>query len=147
MKLGGWHRLWILACVLYLCVVAGGAFILYPKKSSVSVWQVFEKMPPESGKKLKNYHEDCLSMGVSSQSFLRVGFEDSHHELFFPRSISKEELGALSDEFHDAIPITLKHKQRSFLLWTPLFWVIPCIVLYILGRSIGWVYRGFKKSE
>jgi len=27
-----------------------------------------------------------------------------------------------------------------------LFWIVPVVLLYLLGRSVGWVIRGFKKG-
>lgn len=152
MKLGGWHRLWILVSVLYLCVLVGGAFIVYLKDGSVSEWEVFKEMSPDTGKKLEKYYLNGLVLNDrfktdADSARIAVSFADSSHKLFFPKSTTKEELGALSDEFRDAIPKAQKNKKRSFLLLLPLIWVIPCILFYVLGWSVGFAYRGFKRSK
>jgi hypothetical protein len=152
MKLGGWHRLWILVSVLYLCVLVGGALIFYPKDGSVSEWEVFEEMSPDTGKKLEKYYLNGLLLNDlfksdADSARIAVSFADSHHKLFFPKSSTKKELRALSDEFRDAIPKAQENKKRSFLLSIPLIWAIPCILFYVLGWSIGCVYRGFRRSK
>jgi hypothetical protein len=152
MKLGGWHGLWILVSVLYLCILVGGAFIFYPKDGSVSEWEVFKEMSPDTGKKLEKSYLNGLVLNdrfkTDADSVrIAVSFEDSNHMLFFPKSTSKEELRALSDEFRDAIPKAQKNKKRVFLHSIPLIWAIPCILFYVLGWSIGRVYRGFKRSK
>lgn len=152
MKLGGWHRLWILVSVLYLCLLVGGAFIFYPKDGSVSEWEVFKEMSPDTGKKLEKYYLNGLVLNDrfktdADSARIAVIFEDSNHKLYFPKSTTKEELGALSDEFRDTIPKAQKNKKRSLLHSIPLIWAIPCILLYVLGWSIGSAYRGFKRSK
>ena len=152
MKLGGWHRLWILVSVLYLCVLVGGAFIFYSKDDSVSEWEVFKEMSPDTGKKLEKYYLKGLVLNdrfkTDADSVrIAVSLEDSNHKLFFPKSTTKEELRALSDEFREAIPKAQKNKKRSFLLLIPLTWAIPCILFYVLGWSIGRAYKGFKRSK
>jgi hypothetical protein len=152
MKLSGWLRLWILVSVLYLCVVVGGAFIFYHKDGSVSEWEVFKEMPPDTGKKLAKYYLNGLFLNDrfktdADSARIAVIFEDSHQKLFFPKSTTEEEIRALSDEFRDAIPKAQKNKKRSFLLLIPLIWAIPCILFYVLGWSIDCVYRRFKRSK
>jgi hypothetical protein len=152
MKLGGWPRLWILVSVLYLCALVGGAFIYYHKNGSVSEWEVFKEMSPDTGKKLEKYYLkglllDDLFKTDADSARIAVIFENSDHKLFFPKSTTKEELRALSDEFRDAIPKAQKNKMRSFFFSIPLIWAIPCILFYVLGWSIGCAYRGFKRSK
>ena len=35
----------------------------------------------------------------------------------------------------------------QYVIGLMLIWSIPSLTLYILGRAIGWVYKGFKNKQ
>ncbi len=68
------------------------------------------------------------------------------HLIPFSSKLSEEEIGVVVREYYDILAETAREQRTSYLLSALVWWVIPCIALYVLGWSTGWVYRGFRQS-
>jgi hypothetical protein len=114
-RLGGWHRLWLVASGVYLVVVIAFVSVQWPQavmsRTELAAW-IHSKV------KTDEPDPELVDRYLKSHPDVKVAEED-------PSSV-KENL--LKDAF----------------LW----WVIPCVGLYLFGFCVAWVYRGFKqKSE
>lgn len=69
------------------------------------------------------------------------------HLLRFFKKTSNADILLATEEYFRIVEQKIKEKRLSLVLYAFLFWTLPCILLYIFGSSICWVYRGFKKNE
>jgi hypothetical protein len=78
------------------------------------------------------------------------------HIIEFKNGSSDEDMNAASNEYWRVVEENTnwrvveentKEKRLNFLFNAFLFWITPCILLYIAGRSIHWVYKGFKPDK
>ncbi|MBU4372727.1 MAG: hypothetical protein L6300_01545 [Syntrophaceae bacterium] len=68
------------------------------------------------------------------------------HIIVFSNKFKKAEIESASNEYWSIIE-NKANKERIYFIWYAfLFWSIPCIGLYLLGRGIRWVYQGFKSN-
>ena len=59
---------------------------------------------------------------------------------------SKEDMKVASKEYWLGVEEKTTEKRLHFLFYAFLSWVIPCVLLYVAGRSIHWVYSGFRQQ-
>jgi len=59
--------------------------------------------------------------------------------------IKKVDMDYVSKDYSKAFTKTLNQKRINFIGMMIMIWIIPCLTVYILGLSLHWVYRGFKK--
>ena len=69
---------------------------------------------------------------------------------------NQEIIKAVHRDYQDVLDFKINRKniQRTILqydisaiLLSFVFWIVPVITVYILGFSIGWVIRGFRKKN
>lgn len=140
MKLGGWQRLFIFVATLYLIVVAIFAAFNYPKvETTHHRTEFYERMSKESVAILANAH--------NNRDIVRAKMPNNH-VISFATSTPQEQMEKISREYYK---IVTEHVDRerwlffgiAFLVW----WMLPLILLYVVGVAVGWVYRGFRVSE
>lgn len=67
------------------------------------------------------------------------------HTIEFKNKLSKEDMNAASKEYWLGIEEKTIEKRLHFMFYAFLSWIIPCMLVYVAGRSIHWVYRGFRQ--
>jgi len=144
-RLGGWWRLWIFMCGVYLfCVLALGIPRLPNKRTHLSeqdlaglsvqaqalVWHPGD--PPEV-----NGWESCPNV---------IDFDDPNAPAIIPRA-TPNQIEAFTREYRQIQDSKLRSARVYALLSSVLFWWgVPSIVVLIFGLSVRWVFRGFKKE-
>lgn len=68
------------------------------------------------------------------------------HTIEFKAKLSEENMKIASEEYWQVVKQRATEKRLHLLLYAFLFWVVPCLGLYAIGWSIGWVYRGFRQE-
>lgn len=146
-KLNGWQRLWILIISLYLTFVLYFASISFPNKSDLyREWAYsildLEKKHDKSINSLSNWEirEAYTKKGITDEKFIERLKEKSIEK---PPDYQSE--FAEIEKKHSAKIIKLKGKQIRYTVNALLIWFLPSSLIYILGISIAWVYKGFKK--
>jgi hypothetical protein len=139
-RLNGWQRLWVLICVIYLIVVSLVCYVEMPKKSSI-----FDKWAYDMIEVVKRNDPQLKD---SPTWLIKSAYEDINDEEIIQRIRNKFE--NYKSEFQkidkrykkqlDALPSKKLKTLGVFFL----FWIIPSILLYLFGWSIGWVYKGFR---
>ena len=75
---------------------------------------------------MKHAYQDLSDERLVSRIGIRIGLIDFKHQ---------QRLDSLFGE------------QAKFIGVGLLAWVVPSVVLYMLGWSIGWIYRGFQSRS
>lgn len=68
------------------------------------------------------------------------------HTIQFKNKSSKDDMNAASKEYWLGVEEKTTEKKMHFLVNAFLSWIIPCILLYVAGCGIHWVYKGFRKN-
>lgn len=143
MELGGWHRLWIVVCALYLAMIATYVVLEWPSPERVAHEDEFyRQLNAESRKKIINSNQNLEP--EPSKDVIRVRMPNQHI-VPFSAEFSTEELEKVAAEYWNIVEERSHKKKNEFFLYAGLLWLIPCSVIYVLGWSIGWIYRGFKE--
>lgn len=158
-RLNGWQRLWIILCVLYLCLVAALIVVLWPSPENIYHRQEFYDNLSQNSRVLIIQDENKLiesqpqirgnSIGFIPDSAYGIGIRvnmPNNHEIVFSSKATKEEAQNIAQEYWRLVEKKSSDDKKSILLYTSLLWVIPCLLLYIFGYLVGWVIDGFRKK-
>jgi len=140
-KLSGWQRLWLVLSVIYLIVVAAFTIILMPKASQYSSSMVHDTIQTtiDNVPKLSNmyvYQIREAYSDFSDEELIQKIHEKYKDEVDFD-AIEKKYRNKMSH---------LPSVRAKFIGLGLLFWVAPIVLVYILGISVGWIVKGFKKE-
>jgi len=147
-RLNGWQRLWVLASVIYILIIIILAIVSFPSPENYT----------ETDKILKNLSTKSLdilagkSRGVldklADEQFKRVTVKYPNDQILeFLSSTNKADIEYVSKDYWGSVTKLTNTKRIIFLFDMFLAWVVPCVILYSLGWSTGWVIRGFKIIE
>ena len=138
MRLGGWQRVWVVLSVTYTSAVIIYLFVEFPKPEDIlDISAIHSYMADQNVKKISNdSHEDVLGVEMPNGDVL-----------YFVSSLPEKEVEKVAGDYYQAMVKVAKDNQRSLLIQVLLFWIIPIVLLYIFGWTVGWIYRGFKQSD
>jgi hypothetical protein len=74
----------------------------------------------------------------------KAAFMANRDLVFFSADSSQEDRRKAATEYRRIVRNQLLKKRGGFLLSTGLWWLIPCLLVYVSGLSAAWIYRGFK---
>ena len=158
LKINGWQRLWIVLSVLYLFPVIAVAVSIWPKSTHIEkrfLNKTFELIYEFEGKnkkdKISNIVEEANRRGLFNNP------KDEKEELMAAENwVALAELAIVKhkgkikfSEVRNTYEMELKKvtaKRKRIVLFSPLIWFLPVVVLYILGLSVRWIIRGFKQK-
>jgi len=159
-RLNGWRRLWIVLSVLYAAAVV--IFVAntvsdsdnYSDRMSASyTLQAFADLPQDlpqiKALSLDNQREFAIDKARARRS-LKEGrsHADNQTDEEFVRGISKKWEGLIDFARIDAERQTRLEQLTSSKLeqigYGFLAWVVPVVLVYILGLSVGWIIGGFR---
>ncbi len=137
MRLSGWQRLWVVLVVIYSGIAAFLAITNFPIASRVRhTHSIYRHMDSSNVEKIVQNSED--KSGVTEEKM------PNGHVLTFREGTSNEEIKKVARDYYAATEKIAQDQQPKFIMNAFLLWIIPSILLYILGWSIGWIYQGFK---
>jgi hypothetical protein len=100
-------------------------------------------------------YDICNSLGkflfesIKRPDFIKMRY-DYYNDMTDSRIIqkSKEKYGNEIDfnNIEKNIEQNIKNFRNKTIVIAFLVWIVPVLILYLLGVSIGWVIKGFKKS-
>jgi len=167
MKLNGWHRLWILLSAVYFVLVTSFVILNFPKAENIPHQSEFyKKLSKKSAAMIwTDNREDALALGheiiidfipdkkeeenvkPKGGNWLDIEEMPNKHDIIFNAKSSEEDKRLVSQEYWRVVEQRATEKRLHLLLYASLFWLAPCLVLYALGWSINWVYKGFKQKK
>lgn len=153
--LNGWQRIWIVLSVLAAII------------SSAIGYDSYEKY--EKPKKLKVTQNNIVvahkPRDLIHELELREALESLKEPLYLPTNMKNEDIGKFIDKYapdNTDMLYTEANKllkdwetsteskrienNKSVTFKSLLYWFVFTAVLYIIGWSIGWIYRGFKNT-
>lgn len=125
-NLNGWRRLWILSSAIYLIFVSFIAVEDFPSKPNTT-----------------NMANDS-----PSNDSIRVQVPAYNTYVDFPKGTDTSIIEkVIKENFPNKHiePESLIKMRAVFISKMLLTWLVPCLVVYILGLSLHWVYSGFRK--
>lgn len=143
-KLNGWQRLWVLLCILYFILVVGVTISTFPNPSDVANEEIFEKQ-------LSQKSRSMLAMPDAKGTIWddQVGFDvkmPNGYILRFKKGQKENEVQNAAHEYYELLEHQANKNIFVHIMLALFWWAFPSTSFYILGWSIGWVYRGFKKT-
>ena len=150
-KLNGWQRIFIVISVIWMLVVYNSVAVVETKSASLSVTEFLPPPPDmfdENGKKL----DEADPFGKTLLYFQRLLHQRSYRmfdgeTLDLAEGYTQEQVEAA---YAKALPsIRSAERKAKYDYWTNFAqgYFVPLLSLYLLGWSIGWIRRGFKKSD
>lgn len=159
-KLGGWHRLWIVISIVYLVPVVYFTFLSTPKSAQM---YNFEENFQLSKIDYSDLYEGSLSE-VSHDRFVKAnsllekvksarneGYSYSEiEEYLIDQSYDKEIVSLsfllLKDKAEkDGLKLYREHRKQ-IIIEGVMMWVFPVLLVYLIGLSVAWIYKGFTKK-
>lgn len=142
MKLNGWQRIWIVCGIIIFVIVAIVTIAVFPKRSEITSRWAYEtinsvKKPNEYAYEIRDAYKDYDDIQLitkihekytkSGDLFDRVKFDE----------IDKRYKAELDNLF--------AAQTKCVLIGLAVFLCIM-LAIYGFGWSIGWIYRGFRKT-
>jgi len=137
-RLNGWQRLWVLVSGLYLVGVIAFVASEFPQLEQVQSLALLQKLSPASQALL--VHEDKGGWGTDVDMPNGI-------TLSFKRGVSENDAKAVAKEYWEIVSAVSNQRRLSLVGFATLAWFVPCLVLYIIGWALGWVYRGFQGKK
>jgi len=136
--------LWVLVSTVLLVPVAIVVAMIFPNPDNIGHKAVFEEnLSAESLARLSPADENGIvwddQVGIEAEM-------PNGHILRFKKSVSEEEAETVSNEYYDFLKHAANKERAIHILFGIACWLGNAIILYVFGWSIGWVYKGFKKS-
>lgn len=138
MRLGGWHRLWIVVCSLLLLVAAGFGALLWPEVDDIRHQESFY---------------EALSDGARSQLAAQDGEAGQRvrmpndHVIRLRDRVDARKSTVVLREYNDLLTGKLRQRKGVVLATTLGVWAAACGLVYLVGAAVGWLYRGFQNEQ
>lgn len=125
MRLSGWQRLWVVLAVLWLVMSGAGLWKAHQRTDTVFLDPNTGRETPQDGF-LRGQPEGPLVVVVAG----------NERQYIFPPGTDPKKAAGIVRQYRNA-------QTKSLLA----LWLIPPVVLYVLGWSVGWVYLGFRDNR
>ena len=147
-KLNGWQRLWVLVSAIYLFVVIFFAVFTFPSpENNTDADKILKSLPTKSLEILAGQSSGVPDKLTDEHSkTIPVTYPNGQVLEFLP-STNKTDIEYVSKEYWNTVTDLTNTKRIIFLFQMLLAWIVPCVILYLLSWSIGWVYKGFIKEQ
>ena len=128
--MGGWHRLWMFISVLLLLVAVTFGWLFIPSESKAVLRNI------ESSK--------CKYLLKLPEGFELVGppsFDDPCYNLLNLLWRTGQPIMSRSDYTQYVRDVRFKVVAITAGVWVGL-----CLLIYVIGWSVGWIIRGFRQK-
>jgi hypothetical protein len=139
-KLNGWQRLWVVLSIIYFVIVAGFSFALWPAESNIEnswAYSLIDKTkdPNDYAYQIRDAYKDISDKELIRRINAKYSSNQNYKEILNTINLKyQSELQSLWKEQFKAIAIAL------------MAWLLPIAIVYLLGLSFGWIYKGFKNK-
>ncbi len=161
MRLGGWWRSWITGSVIYGTLIAVYTWNTFPTLGTLEHEAEFiTQMSPEAQAVLKveprlrpkeqRTGKDKSLMkfeiyGASQPDKDIVALKMPNGHIFEVAShLTREQQNLVGPEYVQVLTKVLSSKRVSAITDAFLIWLVPVVLLCMLGLAMRWVYRGFR---
>lgn len=142
MRINGWYRLWIMVAAIWLGIVSVAAWYLRPKAESIPHREEFlAAVNPKSAMyqcPWTTTQQDC-----EKQAKVVVKMPNGYH--FLLAVDDKEDGPSAAMSYWKAVEDEVWVQQKQIVLLSLGIWIVPSIVVLLIGHGAAWVWRGFKE--
>ena len=138
MKIGGWHRLWIVISAISLIFTIFIVVITFPTIADVSHQKNFYGMLSQTSQSQIASKDDIGSTPVNMPN---------NHIITVRRGIELKKSTLVFAEYVDLLNRKLWQKRIQFVGIAFTYWLVGCAVFYMVGWAFNWVYLGFKLQK
>jgi hypothetical protein len=139
-NLNGWQRLWVLTSLIYLAFVIFIAVVDFPSSKKGIVWD------DEIIKNLSAKTLEIIAKADKSSQKWNVDLNNGY-KVNVPVNTTEADLEYIAKDYNESIRKITNSKRMPFIGTMMFVWLIPCLAVYVLGLSLYWVYRGFRKEN
>ena len=145
MRLGGFHRLWIVLSFLYFMIIALFIINTWPNAHDIpNKIKFYNALAPDIKKLVHNpFYDKYGGIPVNSTPVEMP----NKYVIYFEKSVPKETIEKASVAYWVQVEKEATHQQINLLLLGLLYWLIPCATVYVAGLLIQWIIRGFKERD
>jgi hypothetical protein len=147
LKLNGWQRLWVVLLAMYAVPVSLIAVESWPQADAHATARLYESLD------LVGKHMESTTPGYSfegSYSVRQKYYSDLTDDQIIERLHAK-----FGDKISfDRIELNYLRKLRDLpkerfelVAYGFAAWLLPALAAYLLGASMGWVRRGFRRND
>lgn len=139
-KLNGWQRLWVVLSITYFAIVVAFTFSLWPNESKIENCWVYSlidetKDPNDYTYQIRDAYKD-----ISDKELIRrINAKYSSNQDY------KEILNSINLKYQSELQSLWKEQIKTIAI-ALMAWLLPIATVYLLGLSIGWIYKGFKNK-
>lgn len=159
LKLNGWQRLWVVVASIYFVVVFGFAAATFPDGASLESERATLAVEAALDAQVNAAHalgDDRAELDALRN--LKMGAARVRSEAYGDLT-NAEIIQRLRAKFDGKADFTaldekmrrdterLRDDRSKFIFQAIAWWVIPALVLYVLGVAIGWIVRGFRNKD
>ena len=150
-KLGGWQRLWVLAAVVYLLMVAGVTWSTWLAPASVvHEYSFYSRLTPDARTRILNSqvkveNEQAFIQDARSAKDAELVEMPNGHVLVFRKDLPRADAEASAQAYWATVERTAYDKRLAHFAQAVAWWAIPLALIYALGLAARWTYRGFKQ--
>lgn len=153
MKLNGWRRLWIAACVIYFVVLASYVVVIFSQSSEIAHRASFyEALAPESRASLVRAETEENPkvrelLQVVCEADPKTTRANNGEQLCFKGDVTDAKSSAIVQQYNQILQREAS-SGRLRMGGAALFgWAILCAVTYVLGWAVGWIRLGFQEAR
>lgn len=149
MRLGGWKRLWIVISTILLVPFGFFALTLQSKPNHVSLLEEIKKeaviKAEIPGLGIVEFPDNIDQKEIDK--IVKSNFDKSTKEQIpiIAKRLIQERNDKQAKEARDENK-RVRSENQKIILYAVFGWLGTIFVLYALGWSIGWIYKGFKNT-
>jgi hypothetical protein len=147
-RLNGWQRLYLLVAVLWLpgaIFLAGRDFPTEVQWRAVASRQSYALMQEEEAE-AKKVDQHCRDMPSDEMLKSFQCYKDTALERRNVKTNYSDLRKHLNTELERRIEEELATEQFKSIGKSAALWIVPLVLLYLLGMAIGWVRKGFASG-
>ena len=150
MRLGGWKRLWIVISIILLVPFGFFAYTLQSKPNRVEDVSLLQKLNKNAvikaeipGLGIVEFPDNIDQKEIDK--IVKSNFDKSTKEQIpiIAKRLIQERNDKQAKEARDENK-RVRSENQKIILYAIFGWLGTILVLYTLGWSIGWIYKGFK---
>lgn len=144
MRLNGWLRLWIVATLVWLGIVAYFAWQMRPRPETTPHNPGFlSQVEPQSA---ILYCSSTISTVECEESATIVANMPNGYRLLLAIPASNPDSHAAAKSYWQAVKLASKKEANRLLLYAGAVWLGASITALLIGIGGAWVRRGFRDS-
>ena len=155
-RIGGWKRLWLVIAVIYLFAVVAVAWTTHPQPEQMRhTFSLYSSIPQPQRNLILNTQvnpsnesdfiadAELIKDTTSSYGVIRAQMANGH-TLIFRAGQNQTAIDAAAKAYWASVEHATTRTQELFALQAAAWWAVPLFLLYVLGLSVRWIYRGFR---